>query len=266
MNLEKHGKISCLQADWCDGKTLFAGVTTRNGGVSRPPYNSLNLGSNTEDAAYNVEGNRSTLLHAFDLPLHHLLLVKQVHGNDIIVVDKKNYDVSHFQDVEADAIITNQPGLMLGVTVADCYPLIVFDPKQRVAAVVHVGWRGAANGLIGKVFDAMREEFSSLAEDLLVAVGPGISAEHYDVGKDVREGFRNGTGHWDEIATEVELGKWRVDLQKSCLLQLEQAGIKKKNIDCADACTWNQRELFFSYRRDGGKTGRQMGFVLFRDE
>jgi YfiH family protein len=266
MNLEKYGKISCLQADWCDGNRLIAGVTTRNGGVSRPPYNSLNLGFNTEDAPYNIEGNRSTLLNAFDLPLHHLLQVKQVHGNDVVVIDKQNYDVSHFQHVEADAIITNQPGLMLAVTVADCYPLMVFEPEQRVAAVIHAGWRGAANGLIGKTIDAMVNEFDCRTEAMLVAVGPGISAEHYEVGKDVREGFRNGTGHWDEIASEVEFGKWRVDLQKSCLLQLEQAGVKKKNIDCADACTWNQRELFFSYRRDAGTTGRQMGFVLFRDE
>ncbi|PLX96692.1 MAG: laccase domain-containing protein, partial [Desulfuromonas sp.] len=224
MNLEKYGKISCLQADWCDGNRLIAGVTTRNGGVSRPPYNSLNLGFNTEDAPYNIEGNRSTLLNAFDLPLHHLLLVKQVHGNDVVVIDKQNYDVSHFQHVEADAIITNQPGLMLAVTVADCYPLMVFEPEQRVAAVIHAGWRGAANGLIGKTIDAMVNEFDCRTEAMLVAVGPGISAEHYEVGKDVREGFRNGTGHWDEIASEVEFGKWRVDLQKSCLLQLEQAG------------------------------------------
>lgn len=266
MNLEKYGKISCLQADWCDGNRLIAGVTTRNGGVSRPPYNSLNLGFNTEDAPYNIEGNRSTLLNAFDLPLHHLLLVKQVHGNDVVVIDKQNYDVSHFQHVEADAIITNQPGLMLAVTVADCYPLMVFEPEQRVAAVIHAGWRGAANGLIGKTIDAMVNEFACRTDAMLVAVGPGISAEHYEVGKDVREGFRSGTGHWDEIASEVEFGKWRVDLQKSCLLQLEQAGVKKKNIDCTDACTWNQRELFFSYRRDAGTTGRQMGFVLFRDE
>lgn len=265
MNLAKHGKISCLQADWCDGQQVMAGVTTRNGGISRPPYNSLNLGSNTEDQPYNVEGNRSTLLSAFELPMHQLLLVKQVHGSDIVVVDTKNYDVSHFQDVEADAIITNQPGLMLGVTVADCYPVLAYDPENKVAAAIHVGWRGAADGIIGKTLEAMQREFDCDLAQLKVAVGPGIGAAHYVVGKEVRDAFRNGVGQWSEISDEVELGQWKLDLLRSCQLQLAAAGVAKKNIDLANACTWSQRELFFSHRRDDGKTGRQMGFVLMRD-
>lgn len=265
MNLTKHGKISCLQATWSEGQPMVAGVTTRNGGISRPPYNSLNLGTNTEDAEYNVEANRSTLLNAFDLPMHQLLLVKQVHGSDILVVDKKNHDVSHFQDVEADAIISDQPGLMLGVTVADCYPVLVFDPLKKVAGVIHAGWRGAANGIIGKTIEAMEREFGCDAADLKVSVGPGIGADHYVVGKEVRDAFREGSGNWAKISEEVEFGEWKVDLQQSCELQLLAAGVVRKNLELANACTWSQRELFFSHRRDEGMTGRQMGFILFNE-
>ena len=266
MKLVKCGKITCLQAAWSQGDTLVAGVTTRNGGISRPPYNSLNLGVNTDDPEYNIEGNRSTFLNEFNVPMHHLLVVKQVHGSDVLVVNSKNYDVSHFQDVAADAIVTNQPGLMLGVLVADCYPILMFDPINKVSAVVHVGWRGAANGIITKTIDAMTAEFGCETEQIKVMVGPGISAEHYQVGKEVRDAFRAGVGNWGEIAEELERGCWQLDIQRSIDLQLNAAGIKHSRRELSDLCTWKHKELFFSYRRDEGQTGRQMGFILFRDE
>ncbi len=265
MKLVKQDKLNCLQADWTSAPTVVAGVTTRNGGISRAPFNSLNLGINTEDSRHNVEGNLATLTRAFGIAHHQLLLVKQVHGCDVVVVGHKNYDVSHFQDVEADAIVTNQPGLMLGITVADCYPILIFDPHQRVAAAVHVGWRGAAYGIIGATIASMQHEFGCTPEVLQVSVGPGISKEHYVVGKEARDAFRNpgGSGHWKEISTEVELGQWNLDLRQSCVMQLQQAGIKDSNCDISDLCTYKNRDMLFSYRRDKGQTGRQMGYIMF---
>jgi len=266
MELVKCGKITCLQAGWSDKGRVVAGVSTRNGGLSRPPYNSLNLSSNTDDPEYNVEGNRSTFLNEFDVSMHHLLLVKQVHGTDVLVVNSKNYDVSHFQDVAADAIVTNQPNLMIGILVADCFPVLLFDPVNKVSAAIHAGWRGAAHGIIGKTIAAMTDEFGSDVSQIKAMVGPGISAEHYQVGKDVRDAFREGQGHWNEISEEVELGLWKLDIQQSINLQLKAAGIVTKNCEISDLCTWKQRELFFSYRRDDGQTGRQLGFIMFEDE
>ena len=262
MNLVKCGKISCVQPKWSKNLPLVAGVTTRNGGLSRPPYNSLNLGMNTGDAAYNVEGNRSTFLHEFDLPLHHLLLVEQVHGDDVLVVNSKNHDVSHFQDVKADAIVSNQAGLMLGMLVADCYPVLMIDKQKQVIAVVHVGWRGAANGILDKTVTAMVQEFGCDVEQIKVMVGPGIGAAHYQVGKDVREAFRSGSGNWNKIAEEAEFGSWHLDIQHSIELQLLATGILKRHCELTDLCTWEHRELFFSYRRDDGDTGRQLGFIM----
>ncbi len=264
MKLTKYGKITVAQADWSVGDDVIAAVTTRNGGVSRPPYNSLNLGDNTDDAPYNVEGNRSTFLREFDVPLHHLLLVKQVHGCDVVVVDSANYDVSHFREVEADAVITNQSGLMLGMLVADCYPVLLFDVGRRVIAAVHVGWRGCAAGLVGKVVVSMRQEFGCCGGDIRAFVGPGIGAAHYQVGRDVRDAFRSGVGNWEQVAEEVDIDQWRLDLCRSIQLQLEQAGVSAGNCDVSGLCTWEHRELFFSHRRDAGQTGRQMGFVMLR--
>lgn len=262
MKLARQGKISYLQPKWAAEAPVAAGFTTRNGGVSRPPYNSLNLGFNTDDQRYNVEGNRSTLARAFDLPPHLLLTVQQVHGADVLVIDEPNPDFSHFLKVECDAVVTNQPGVMIGVLVADCYPVLLYDPRAKVGAVVHAGWRGAAAGIIAKTVKAMQGGFGSRPMDLFAAVGPGIGAHKYEVDRPVRDAFRAGSGHWESISEEVGLGKWRLDLRRSCLLQLEDAGLDPARLESSEEDTCCHRELFFSYRRDGGKTGRQIGFIL----
>jgi YfiH family protein len=262
MKLVRKGKISYMQPDWVAGSPVQAGFSTRNGGVSRPPYNSLNLGYNTEDARHNVEGNRSTLTRAFDLHPHQLLTVKQVHGTDILIVDQPNYDLSHFLTVASDAIITDQPGFMFGVLVADCFPVLMYDPNKRVGAAVHAGWRGAASGLLGKTAEAMQSHFGCRPENLQAAIGPGIGAHQYEVDRTVRDAFRQGSDHWSQIAHETSLGKWQLDLQRSCLLQLEEAGIPATHIGVARECTCCHREMFFSYRRDKGETGRQLGFMI----
>lgn len=262
MKLVRKGKISYMQPDWAADAPVVAGFTTRNGGISRPPYNSLNLGFNTEDARHNVEGNRSNLTRAFDLHPHQLLTVKQVHGADILIVDEPNHDLSHFLTVASDAIVTNQPGFLFGVLVADCFPVLLYDEANKVGAAIHAGWKGAANCLLGKTVEAMRGGFGSRPENLLAAVGPGIGAHHYEVDRTVRDAFRQGSGRWPQIATETSLGKWQLDLQRSCLLQLEEAGIPASRIGVVQECTCCHRELFFSHRRDKGVTGRQLGFMM----
>lgn len=262
MKLVRKGKISYMQPDWAAETAVQAGFTTRNGGVSRPPYNSLNLAYNTEDARHNVEGNRSTLTRAFDLHPHQLLTVKQVHGTDILIIDQPNHDLSHFLTVASDAIITNQPGFMFGVLVADCFPILLHDPAKRVGAAVHAGWRGAASGLLGKTVEAMQTNFGCRPENLLAAIGPGIAAHEYEVDRAVRDAFRQGSGHWQQIAQETSLGKWQLDLQRSCLLQLQEVGIPAASIGVVEECTCCHREMFFSYRRDKGITGRQIGFMV----
>jgi len=264
MKLVRQGKFSYLQPAWAATETLAAGFTTRNGGVSRPPFNSLNLAYNTEDARSNVEGNRSTLSRAFDLQPHLLLTVKQVHGSDILVIDEPNYDLSHFLSLECDAIVSNQPGIMIGVLVADCFPVLLFDPEKRTVAAVHVGWRGAAAGILKKAVDSMQSAFGCRPEQILAAVGPGIGAHNYIVDRPVRDAFRQGSGNWQQIAQEVELGKWQLDIRQSCLLQLQEAGLAASHISAVEECTCCHREMFFSYRRDNGQTGRQMGFILLR--
>jgi len=260
MKMARNGKISYLEPEWITG-SLRAGFTTRNGGISRAPYNSLNLGLNTEDPRPNVEGNRSTLVRAFGLEVHQLLTVRQVHGNNILVVDEPNPDLSHFQQVECDAIISNQPGMMIGVLVADCYPVLLAAPAQGVVAAVHVGWRGAVAQIVQRTVDALQEQFGVLPEDLLAAVGPGIGAHAYEVDRPVRDQFRKAGLPWAGVAEESRLGHWKLDLRETCRRQLLAAGVVRTHIDLAEECTCCHRELLFSHRRDNGRTGRQLGFI-----
>ncbi|MCK4535412.1 MAG: peptidoglycan editing factor PgeF [Desulfuromonadales bacterium] len=262
MNTTRQGKISYLQPDWAADFPVVAGFTTRHGGVSRAPFNSLNLGTNTADLEAHAEANRAAMARAFDLPPHLLLTVRQVHGTGILAVNEPNFDLSHFLRVESDAIITNQSGIMAGVLVADCFPVVLYDPDGPAAGVVHAGWKGAAAGLIGQTVQAMQDLFGSRPDRLRAAIGPGIGAHSYEVDRPVRDAFREGSGQWERIASETRLGHWQLDLRLSCLLQLEKAGIARNSVDIVDECTCCHKEKFFSHRRDNGRTGRQMGFVL----
>lgn len=260
MKLVRQGKISYLQPERRPAG-LTAGFTTRNGGVSRHPYNSLNLGFGTDDQLVNVEGNRATFSRAFDLSPHQLLTVKQVHGDDLLLIDEPNPDLSHFLTIKVDAIVTNQPGIMLGVLTADCFPLLIWHKNNKIAAVIHAGWRGAANGLITKVIETIHRHFDYPAAELIAAIGPGIGAHNYEVDRPVRDAFKQGSGYWDEISEETRLGHWQLNIPLSCQLQLEKAGLKPQNIEIAKECTCCHPELFFSHRRDNGTSGRQLGFM-----
>lgn len=264
MKIAKAGKIHYLQPDWVEQKGLVCGFTTRNGGSSRAPFNSLNLGLGSGDHLSQVEANRAAVARSFDVEPHLFLTVKQVHGSEILVIDQPNPEVSHFQRVESDAIITNQRNILIGILVADCFPVILYDHRKRVSGVIHLGWRGVAAGLLGRTIKAMGEVFGSQASDLKVAVGPGIAAHSYEVDRPVRDQFRQGTDQWGRIAKETSLGHWQLDLQKSILLQLDEVGVDRPAVDVVKECTCCHKETFFSHRRDQGRTGRQMGFALLR--
>ena len=261
MKLVRKGKISFLQPKLVND-AIVAGFSTRNGGVSRAPYNSLNLSFATDDILPHVEGNRSTFARTFDLDPHQLLTVKQVHGKDLLLIDEPNPDLSHFLNIEVDAIITNQPEIMIGVLTADCLPILIWSEEQKVIAAVHAGWRGAANGIIGKTVETIQNHFDCSASELKAAIGPGIGAHRYEVDRPVRDCFRKGSGFWNDIAKETTLGHWLIDLPLSCRLQLEQLGLAPQNIDVAKECTCCHPELLFSHRRDNGTTGRQLGFIM----
>lgn len=238
------------------------GFTTRHEGVSRPPYNSLNLGSNTLDSVHNVKGNRSLLARSFGGTLDRFVTVNQVHGTDLLVIDAPNPDFGHFLKLECDGIITDQSGVMIGICVADCYPILLLDPEKRVVAALHAGWQGTARGIARKGVEAMADVFGSRPGNILAAIGPGIGACCYEVDAPVKDAFTAGGHTWDLIATPAGTGKWQLDLSAANRQQLLLAGLRERNVEEARVCVSCTPDLYFSYRRDQGETGRQMGFIM----
>jgi YfiH family protein len=263
MEMTKSGKVHYLEPRLFAATGVAAqGFTTRHEGVSRPPYNSLNLGTNTFDDSHKVQGNRSLLARSFGTRLEKLVTVNQVHGTDLLVIDSPNPDYAHFLKLESDGIITNQPGVMIGVCVADCVPLLLLDPVNRVAAALHAGWKGTAGAIASKGVEALVSLFGSRPSDILAAVGPAIGKCCYEVDTPVIDTFRKqGTGY-DLFAEEKGGGKWQLDLAGANARQLLEAGIAEEHIEVSGLCVRCEHDTFFSYRRDGGDTGRQMGFIM----
>jgi len=259
----KSGKVHYLEPTLFAGKGLsLQGFTTRHEGVSRPPYNSLNLGLSTKDSPHNVEGNRSILARAFGSRAELLVTVTQVHGSDLLLLDQPNPDFSHFQKLECDGIITNQPEVMIGVCVADCVPVLLLDPVRKVVAALHAGWKGTAEGIVRKGVEAMASVFDSKPGQILAAVGPAIGPCCYEVDEPVASAFDKEGSDFRAFAKEAGTGKWRLDLIEANRRQLLRAGIEEHNLETTSLCVCCEKDLFFSYRRDKGETGRQMGFIM----
>jgi len=265
MSLKKAGKVHYLEPELLTAAGITShGFTTRHEGVSRPPYNSLNLGTSTLDAHQNVEGNRHILAHAFGCRPENFVAVSQVHGVDLLVIDSPNPDYLHYQRLECDGIVTNQPGVMIAVSVADCVPVLLLDPGRKVAAALHAGWKGTAGNISGKGVEAMVSLFGSDPARILAVVGPAIGPCCYEVDTPVVESLRNQEGGYERFAATAGEGKWRLDMPAAISAQLRQAGLPENNIEISGQCVSCTPELFFSYRRDNGDTGRQMGFIMLK--
>jgi polyphenol oxidase len=261
MEMNKAGKIQYLKPR-LSGKTAVAGFSTRHEGVSRPPYNSLNLGSNTLDSPHNVEGNRSLLARSFGTTLDRFLTVTQMHGTDLLVIDSPNPEFSHFLKIECDGIVTNQQGIMIAVCVADCVPILLHDPVKGVVAALHAGWQGTVGNIAAKGVEAMTNIFECNRKNIVAAIGPAIGGCCYEVDAPVRDAFTKAGLPFDLWANDQGEGKWLLDLSAANSKLLADAGLAPDQIETSDLCVSCNQELFFSYRRDGGDTGRQAGFIM----
>lgn len=266
MKQSKNGKIHCIEPELISSLSgIAAGFTTRHEGVSRPPYNSLNLGLNTNDSPHNVHGNRSLLVRAFGAKSDQLLTVTQTHGTDILIVDSPNADVAHFLKIECDGIITNQRGIMIGIGVADCAPVLLVDPVKRIVAALHAGWKGTAYGIARKGVAAMIGNFGSKQSDIVAAIGPAIGPCCYEVDEPVRSAFAASEAEvWRQTSRETASGTWKLDVPSAVKLQLIDSGLLPGNVETSQYCVCCTQELFFSYRRDKGETGRHLGFIMLR--
>ncbi len=160
---------------------------------------------------------------------------------------------------EADALITDRPGLLLAVRTADCLPIFVADPEHRAVAAIHAGWRGLLAGILKEVLGQMAERFGAHPEALLIAIGPAIGGCCYEVGPEVATQFRELFPERKDLD-----GRTRLDLTEAARRQLLEAGVREQGVTAAGLCTRCLAEEFYSWRRDGPRTGRMLSVIGIR--
>ena len=246
---------------------LDALVSTRRGGVSPAPYASLNLGMHVGDDE-NVVENRPRLFRTFEMPLERSVWSKQVHSDTVAVVGGEDAGRGSVEEssIVADALVTDTPGLLLCVTVADCVPVVIFDPAKRVAALAHAGWAGTVARISSGTVAVMRDRFGCDPAALTAAIGPSIGPARYEVGPEVVDRATAAFGaRSSEILMPTGEEKANLDLWTANRIDLEESGIPAERIETAAISTENRLDDFYSHRVEG-ITGRFAAAVSIRDE
>lgn len=240
------------------------GFSTRMGGVSREPYNTLNLGLTVDDDPQAVLANRRVFAGALCIDSERIVVPRQVHSDIVKVVteaDAGSGALDHATAIaDADALITNAPNLPLALHFADCVCIFLLDPVNRAIGVVHAGWRGTVAKIVVAAVDAMKREYGSNPGDIQAAISPSIGRNCFVVGEDTALEFFKTFPHDSRILSQSSTDKWFADLKNANDILLRQAGVPSGNIAISQECTSCNADEFFSYRRDG-KTGRMGGWM-----
>jgi YfiH family protein len=226
------------------------GFTTREGGISQGAFRSLNLSATVGDDPVLVRENWDRVRAATGLSFAR---VRQVHGCRVVEVEGGTEPLE-----EADAVTTAVPGVAACVSVADCVPVLLADPRSGAVAAIHAGWRGTIDGAASAGVRSLVDRYGALPGDLLAAIGPGIGPCCFEVSRDLAVRFRDELG--PVTATARDHGS-RVDLWRANEVLLRRAGVPGQRIETLGRCTSCEESTFFSHRRDRGVTGRQVAFI-----
>ena len=230
------------------------GFTARAGGVSVGPYASLNLGLSSGDAEPAVSENRRRVLEAFGVDEGSACAFSQVHGTRVLTGTP-----SWFEE-EADAVVSNTPGLALIISTADCLPVLFYDPVMGAVGAAHCGWRGTVKGIAAATLQKLTE-YGSDPADLRVAFGPAISRPSYQVGAEVVTDFQRA-GFPESVYEPDGSGRFLLDVAAANRWSLLRLGVKPEHVWESGLCTTADPERFFSHRRDRGRTGRHWAVIV----
>jgi YfiH family protein len=241
--------------------SVLVAFTGRQGGVSPFPYHSLNLAFPVGDNSANVIENRKRVCQVLNLNPSSVTTAEQVHSNNVFLVDKEYIGQGAFSSETAlpgaDALVANLSRVPLVLFFADCLPIALVDPVKRVVAIIHAGRRGTSAKIVSKTLSLFEQNFQSRNSDVLVFMGPSIDSCCYEIGEELVSELK-----LDFSSCLIRTGsRWYFDLKKANYEQLLHQGILPDNIYAATSCTSCRSDLFFSYRKENGRTGRQAGIV-----
>ena len=261
-----------ITPNWQVPANIHALMTTRLGGVSPTPYNSMNVGAASGDTDENVQKNKAQLTNWLEqqgLRKANTCYLKQVHGTHALNLDDCTIRerMAKGEEPQADACYTTTKGIVCAIRVADCMPVLIAVP--RGVAAIHAGWRGLAQGIITKTLTQLLQASKQTAANATIWLGPCIGAEKFEVGADVKEAFeslRPGNQHAFS-PHPYQADKWLANLPWLAAEELKRSGVR--NIYRDGRCTVTEEALFFSYRRDQkklGGTGRMIACIWLQQE
>jgi YfiH family protein len=237
---------------------LLHGFTDRLGGVSAAPYDALNLAYHVGDAPDAVDENHARLARELGYDPRRLVHMRQIHSDRVIrCTPEMGFDTRP----ECDALMTDIAHQPLMVMVADCTPVLLYDPVHRAVAAVHAGRAGALKNIVAKTIGAMHSAYGTDAGELLAVLGPSIHACCYEIGPEVAETVEKSGGGY---ALSSRDGRTYLDVNRILETQLKAAGVPPSHIDTAGRCTSCRNDRLFSYRADRGTTGRQAGIIMLK--
>lgn len=231
---------------------IIFGFSTKIGLNRTEPYY-FNMSYSVGDYKKNVDENRSEFFRILGLDSSKIAYQKQIHSDIVNIVNEPGF-VGF-----SDAMITNKTNIGLAISSADCVPIFLYDKNKKVVAAVHSGWRGTHKKILYKTLQILLHEFNSEPKNLFVYIGPSISQKNYQVGQEVAELFDKKYLHEKNSQIYLDIKTANVDI-------LLSFGILEKQIEVSNLCTFEEKELLFSFRRDGSLSGRSLGVIAIKDK
>lgn len=255
--------LKLLQFESFPSDSLSHFTTTTEGGVSEGNYSSFNLGLYSGDSEENVSENRDRLTNALGISPGNFFVPYQTHDDKVCIIDQDFLSMTDENKSLSlngiDALITDQKEIGIGITTADCVPLLIYDPIKKVLAAIHAGWKGTAARIGYKTAQKMIDHFGCNPSDLVVGIGASISPKHFEVGDEVGKAFTDAGFELSRISyRNTQTGKLHINLWEANRLPLIELGVLLQNIEVSEICTYSNPDLLFSARRQTIHSGRMI--------
>lgn len=248
------------------GKNIVAFTTLRQGGVSEGNYASFNINPYCGDNPEHVAINRQLLAETLGVEPEKIILPHQTHSNNVAFLDEAFLAEQEGRGAKAleniDAVICPLKGFCVGVSTADCVPILLYDEKHHIGAAIHAGWRGVVADIVGSTIQRMESDCQVDASNLGAVIAPCIGLPAFEVGEEVYDYFSQAQFPMDRIASRIN-NRWHIDLVEAVAYQLEGRGVLSHSIFRSNECTYSAPDRFFSARQLGINSGRLFtGFIL----
>ena len=241
--------------------------TDREGGVSVGNYASFNMSPFSGDNPDDYNKNKSLLCNQLGIDKDKIIIPFQTHGTEILEIDSSFIQLTDNDKTQSlygiDALTTRLQGVCIGITTADCVPLIFFDPQKQAIAVAHAGWRGTCGRIGEKTIKTLINRYQCNPADIRVVIGPSISAKVYEIGEEVVNNFQRAGFDISRIIS-TKNKSIHLDLWKANQITLEKTGVLSEHIETSGICTFTEHERFFSARRLGIKSGRMLSGIMLK--